>query len=333
MPTATILYLLESPGSANGGLSIELVRKLRLVLSERGFDVVARDRSTSLKNMADMVDLVVTIATSTIQAATHAANQFSQNRPSLLFTLEDNKGNSQVVHRFCLQVHSCVESAKVIPEWGSLLGGAPLLVSEFYDSMAPTYDKFMARDDEHPGQLSVINSLGGSEFLDIGCGTGRMVRAISCTKRRIVGIDISEGMLSEARRRGCADLLRASATSLPFPDEAFDTIFSLRMGWSYLYSAGCRKQAMMEIYRCLRPGGFLLWDSPHKGRTEHADMWWPSMRGIIRTSITYLSRGETIELLVTSGFEVKEVLSKFNLSSRWSPCSSRLIVVAQKPTD
>jgi ubiquinone/menaquinone biosynthesis C-methylase UbiE len=45
----------------------------------------------------------------------------------------------------------------------------------------------------------------GLAVLDIGCGTGRIERALASQVGRITAIDVSPGMLTEARRR-CSDL-------------------------------------------------------------------------------------------------------------------------------
>ncbi|MDX1383817.1 MAG: methyltransferase domain-containing protein, partial [Thermoanaerobaculia bacterium] len=46
------------------------------------------------------------------------------------------------------------------------------------------------------------------DVLDVGCGTGRLVGELAAWEaRRVVGLDLSEGMLAVARRSGCSRLV------------------------------------------------------------------------------------------------------------------------------
>ena len=95
--------------------------------------------------------------------------------------------------------------------------------------------------------------------LDVCTGTGlvaaRMAKSAGCT---VVGVDLSEGMLRQARRklmsRGespSVRLLTGRAEDLPFADNSFDAVvftFLLR----YVDDA---RATLRELSRVLRPGG------------------------------------------------------------------------------
>lgn len=58
--------------------------------------------------------------------------------------------------------------------------------------------------------------------LDVGCGTGHFTRWMAERGLDATGADISEPMLSEARRLGGPGYLLGDALSLPFPDRSYD---------------------------------------------------------------------------------------------------------------
>jgi ubiquinone/menaquinone biosynthesis C-methylase UbiE len=110
----------------------------------------------------------------------------------------------------------------------------------------------------------------GEAVLDVGCGPGTdvfdMVELVG-PSGRLVGLDASEVMIAEARRRTME--LKAPITfevgdvqSLPFPDDAFDVCRAERL-LEHLSDAG---QALAEMVRVTRRGGRILvydfdWDT------------------------------------------------------------------------
>jgi ubiquinone/menaquinone biosynthesis C-methylase UbiE len=90
----------------------------------------------------------------------------------------------------------------------------------------------------------------GREVLEVGCGTGLILKEIAPIARRAVGIDISPGMLEHARARGL-EVVEGSATELPFDDESFDAVYSFKV----LAHVEAISTAMNEVARVLRPGG------------------------------------------------------------------------------
>jgi demethylmenaquinone methyltransferase/2-methoxy-6-polyprenyl-1,4-benzoquinol methylase len=91
----------------------------------------------------------------------------------------------------------------------------------------------------------------GDRVLDLGCGTGRLGMAMT-GHARVVGIDVSFGMLSRARRdaRGSVRLVQGSAFRLPFADGAFAAAVS---GF-VLRNLDDLKAAFDELFRVLTPG-------------------------------------------------------------------------------
>jgi ubiquinone/menaquinone biosynthesis C-methylase UbiE len=69
-------------------------------------------------------------------------------------------------------------------------------------------------------------------ILDVGCGTGRLLRACEglSTDTTLIGVDAAWAMIQEGRKRlspgSRIRLLQAVAEALPFPQSSFDVIFS-----------------------------------------------------------------------------------------------------------
>jgi ubiquinone/menaquinone biosynthesis C-methylase UbiE len=91
-------------------------------------------------------------------------------------------------------------------------------------------------------------------IIDVGCGTGRLLRAVSVRwpEAQLFGVDPAEQMVSEAKKlHSNATFKLASAESLPFPDRTADIVLS---SLSFHHWASQAK-GLQEIARVLRPGG------------------------------------------------------------------------------
>jgi SAM-dependent methyltransferase len=95
----------------------------------------------------------------------------------------------------------------------------------------------------------------GLRFLDCGCGTGANV-ALLDRYGRAWGFDLSATGLALGLEAGRTRLARASVTAAPFPTTAFDLVTSFDVLYSLPDEA--ERQAIAEMYRLLRPGGFAI---------------------------------------------------------------------------
>jgi ubiquinone/menaquinone biosynthesis C-methylase UbiE len=80
----------------------------------------------------------------------------------------------------------------------------------------------------------ILNSieLGSNELaLDLGCGTGFLFKHINKQIGLLVGIDLSQKALVEAKKRtenmSNVALILADADNTPFPDHTFDKVFTI----------------------------------------------------------------------------------------------------------
>lgn len=141
-------------------------------------------------------------------------------------------------------------------------------VEQMFDNIAPTYDQLNHRlswDIDRRWRRKAIRQLephAPREILDIATGTGdfAILSAEMLRPERLVGVDISEGMMDIGRQKvkakgldGVVSFEREDCTHLSYPDNTFDAVtaaFGIR-NFADL-DAGLR-----EMYRVLKPGGHL----------------------------------------------------------------------------
>ena len=132
---------------------------------------------------------------------------------------------------------------------------------EHFDRLAGRYDTLRAP----PGVTAVHETLAREadlvrkRVLDVGCGTGANLLVLSEHFRCIpAGVDSSDGMLAEARRKlPSADLRRGVAEQLPFEDASFDAVWM-----SLVVHLLDRVRAFSEARRALVDGGRLVVVTP-----------------------------------------------------------------------
>ena len=112
--------------------------------------------------------------------------------------------------------------------------------------------------------LEAAGIAGGDNVLDLGTGPGLTAAAAAERGAEVVGIDFSEKMVQEARRRYPGlDFEVAAAESLPYADGRFSAV----IGNFVLHHLGQPDLALSESCRVLQQGGraaFTVWGDPSK---------------------------------------------------------------------
>lgn len=142
------------------------------------------------------------------------------------------------------------------------------LVEEMFDNIAPTYDTLNHRlswDIDKGWRKKAIRQLlpfQPKAILDIATGTGdfAILSAKELLPQRMIGIDISEGMMKIGQKKVEAEGLqhivsfkKDDCTHLSFDDNSFDAVtaaFGIRNFQNL-------DQGLREMYRVLKPNGHL----------------------------------------------------------------------------
>jgi SAM-dependent methyltransferase len=95
--------------------------------------------------------------------------------------------------------------------------------------------------------------------LDVGCGVGMYTQAFLRHTPRVFGVEIERERALEARGRA-AGVIQASGRRLPFPDAAFDVVFSHEV----LEHVDDDRACVKEMVRVARPGGRLVVFVPNR---------------------------------------------------------------------
>ena len=152
------------------------------------------------------------------------------------------------------------------PRLGELIHQGLQSVERGYDLLAPKFDytPFRTPEDVLAASLALAGGPRSVErALDVCCGTGAAMRHLRPLCRQgVVGVDLSQGMLDEARRHladapgeARVELVRGDALSLPWSEE-FDLVTSF--GAFGHISERDEPRLVEGIHRVLRPGGRFL---------------------------------------------------------------------------
>lgn len=133
-----------------------------------------------------------------------------------------------------------------------------------FNKQAWTYDEDF--NSEHARKIynhiiKATGNLDGKKILDVGCGTGNVLKMLHDKYReaQLYGIDISEKMLEKAKVKlqDNADLILGDSENLPYSNSSFDVIICNDSFHHYPNPEG----VLREFNRVLKDGGiFILGD-------------------------------------------------------------------------
>ncbi|MCO8247013.1 MULTISPECIES: class I SAM-dependent methyltransferase [unclassified Haladaptatus] len=138
-----------------------------------------------------------------------------------------------------------------------------------------TYDRIAAhfaktREYAWPEVESFLDDRAGEIGLDLGCANGRHSELLADHAKRVVGADVSAGLLAEARERATERefdlyLVQCDAARIPFAADAFDLAVYVAT-LHHLPTREARIGSLDELARVLSPDGTALvsaWSTAH----------------------------------------------------------------------
>jgi len=133
-------------------------------------------------------------------------------------------------------------------------------VTALFDASAPRFDEtIMSLGYQVPGLVSQAleacfgTPAGDLQVLDAGCGTGLLAPVVRPYAKYLEGVDLSEGMLQQAARRGTYDMLERQeiVAHMAARPARYDLVL---LGEVLLYF-GDLASAVAAVAAALRPGG------------------------------------------------------------------------------
>lgn len=177
-----------------------------------------------------------------------------------------------------------------------------------FNQQAATYDRDMSGQHArslYPVLLRKLSMIPYHTALDLGCGTGEMLRLIleQDNSKSLTGIDISENMLKIAKDKlqDHVNLVLGDSEHLPFDDNTFDIVYCNDSFHHYPYP----ENVLSEIRRVLVDQGIFL----------IGDCWQPTIgRAIMNFYMKHSNEGD---VKIYSEKEIVNLLSKYFSHVHW----------------
>ena len=179
-----------------------------------------------------------------------------------------------------------------------------------YDRMAPIYDAseaMMERFLYSRWRRRLWSDVKGPQILEVGVGTGKNMPYYPAGTH-VTAIDLSEGMLSRARKRANSlgldvDLRQMDAQALAFPSDSFDTVVTTFVFCSVPDPiAGLR-----ELGRVCKPEGEIRLLEHMRARSEALGVLMDAANPlVVRTMGPNINR-RTVENVTEAGLEIERV--------------------------
>jgi SAM-dependent methyltransferase len=181
-----------------------------------------------------------------------------------------------------------------------------------YDRVAAEYAARIFGELEHkPFDRVMLDRLGADvgslgPICDLGCGPGQVARYLHDRGFDAMGVDLSPGMVEEARRLSPNILFtQGSMLSLSLDDESLGGIAAF---YSVIHIPRPQlPDAFREMRRVLRPGGEILIAFHLGDEDRHLEEWWDKP---VSLDFQFFRPAEIEDALAAAGFRPVETLER-----------------------
>jgi len=189
-----------------------------------------------------------------------------------------------------------------------------------YDRIGIGYETTRRADPYIASRLfSLLDLKPGRRCLDVACGTGNYTTALAGLGLSMVGVDLSEYMISQARRKApYIPWHLGDAAALPFADGSFDGALCTLA----IHHFANRPAAFREIHRVLRGGRMVIFTSSHEQiRGYWLNHYFPKALDLSRRQmpdvpeVSDLLRAAGFSTISTEPYTVRSDLQDFFLQS------------------
>jgi ubiquinone/menaquinone biosynthesis C-methylase UbiE len=201
------------------------------------------------------------------------------------------------------------------------------------EALAP-YDHFHGRGLEATEELADLLTISADDhILDIGSGIGGPARYVARRfGARITGVDLTAEFCEVARQLTDAlgledrvDFKQGDALALPFADASFDGAYSMNVAMNIQDKAGFYR----EIYRVLRPGGWLALSELAQG--PGGDPAYPTPWARTAESSFLATPAQTREGLEAAGFVISSLRETTEQALAYGARSRAMVERGEKP--
>jgi ubiquinone/menaquinone biosynthesis C-methylase UbiE len=168
---------------------------------------------------------------------------------------------------------------------------------------------------------------GSGRVCDLGCGPGHVARYLHDRGVNIFGIDLSPGMLEQARKLSPAiEFQQGNMLALDVEDGAWAAIVAF---YSIVHIPKADiPQAFREMFRALQPGGLAFLAFHIGSEVLHEENCWGHQ---VSLDLVLFGRKEVERYLTNAGFFIEDSLERDPYPPEVEYQSRRAYILAHKP--
>jgi SAM-dependent methyltransferase len=202
-----------------------------------------------------------------------------------------------------------------------------------YDQVASEYaERYRDEMDDKPFDRDCLNRLARQvgelgPICDLGCGPGQIARHLHRQGVPTLGVDLSPNMVAEAQRLNPGiPFHQGNMLALPDADNSWGGIAAF---YCIIHiPRGQIVEALLEMKRVLKPGGWLLVTFHIGQQDEHIEEWWEKS---VHLDFAFHLPNEMEAWLQEAGFDLVETLIR-EPNPEVEVATQRAYLFARKPT-